>query len=60
MSKDDVLHPGFAIVAHLKRIQFDGLIYFMGSTNLKRMIVEAGFTNIIEGVGFCCCPQPQY
>lgn len=48
-AQDEFLHPGYAIVAHLQRIHFTGLIYFLGSTNLKNMIVRAGF-KVIEGV----------
>lgn len=38
----DVMHPGIAIVDHLQQTGFDGLIYAIGSTNLRRYLLAAG------------------
>lgn len=43
------MHPGHAIVAHLRRIHFTGHIYVMASSNVKNMIARAGF-NVAERV----------
>lgn len=41
--KDDVVHPGTAAVDYLRKIQFDGLIYLIGTTVLKEYLTANGF-----------------
>lgn len=43
------MHPGIAVVEYLKKISFDGLIYMIGSANLKQLIENAGY-EVFEGV----------
>lgn len=46
------MHPGIAAVDYLKQINFDGLIYLIGSENLKQLIEKAGY-EVFEGVRKC-------
>lgn len=38
----DVMHPAIAMVDYLQQTGFDGLIYVIGSTNLRRYLQAAG------------------
>lgn len=41
--QQDVIHPGTAAVDYLRRIQFDGLIYLIGTSVLKDYLTQNGF-----------------
>jgi ribonucleotide monophosphatase NagD (HAD superfamily) len=46
---ENILHPARNIVNYLKRIEFEGLIYCIGSTVFKDVLKAAGF-QLIDGV----------
>ncbi|KAG4078050.1 hypothetical protein HA402_002101 [Bradysia odoriphaga] len=45
-SMDDVLHPSIACVCYLRKINFKGLIYCIGSAEFKKKLKEAGYEYI--------------
>lgn len=55
----DVMHPGIAICEYFRQHQFSGLIYVLGSANLRRYLLAAGHrlvdseqkTTVAEGFG---------
>lgn len=47
--QENYMHPALAVIQHLKSIQFDGLIYVIGSADFRQRLADAGF-RIIDGV----------
>lgn len=45
-SMDDVLHPSLATICYLRKINFKGLIYCIGSAEFKKKLQEAGYEYI--------------
>lgn len=43
------MHPGISAVDYLNQTKFEGLIYVLGSTNVKQLLTKAGY-EIFDGV----------